>query len=179
MDRQCLVSGARLCDCQRLQEGRDCGSRWYLKANNESSDSDGDIMLGSTSRNSQSNKTILFSVSVGHRGKWLLWFLAEEDWSIINHQWHCILTFCLHFFKLSWGCTLYLLLNVCERLSAWVSWVPVCIFCSMCARDCLHEYLVHQYFLWLFVFFLLFLFVFINLLKSPCVLSPVGGWSTL
>lgn len=105
-----------------------------LKTDNEFSDSDDDVTLGSTSGNSKSDEAISsrfllntkesdFSTSFGPR--------KTDPSSTINDIALC--RFLLHLIELSSSCTLYLLLNVCERLSIWVSCVHLLpMFFSPC-----------------------------------------------
>ena len=82
-------------------------------------------------QNSQSDEAILSLFMSDTENSDFSGFSGEEDLSTINHQQYCILTFFPHLFALCNNCTLYLLQNVCERLSAWVSRVLPSLFISL------------------------------------------------
>ena len=80
-----------------------------------------DVTLSNASRNSQFGKAILSLFLLETEENHFSGNSAEEDWSTISHQKCCILM-CSPFW-IEQCLYLYLLLNVCERLSAWMSCV--------------------------------------------------------
>ena len=68
--------------------------------------------------------------------------------------------FLVHHFELSSGCTLHLLLNMCKRLSAWVSRVPLLFISLVSFPFC----------------FLQFASIALRLIVHMCL---IGSWSTL
>ena len=111
-----------------------------------------DITLSSASRSSQSVEAILSLFLLDTEESGFFVSSAKEDWSIISHQ-QC---FILMFSSLS----LYFLLNVCRRLSVWVSCVLLLFISHVSGPFC----------------FLQFASVTLCLISRMCL---IGGWSTV